>query len=163
MIKGFELFLTSYPFGELLIVGDGIFYAKLNQYVEEKNLSKNIKLMGSVPHEMLPHLYSESDIMVFTSLSEGMPRVIYEAMASGLPIVCTDLPQLIETIPQCGILIPMKDAEKINEALLILSKDPNLRQEFGQRGRDIAIDSYSWKDTAQKTTVLFEEIIHESS
>ncbi len=88
--KGIETLcraFSSLSVGNLLVVGSGPLEAMLRQRYK----SKQIQFLGNVDDAQLFKLYQESDCFVFASLYEGMPTVILEAMASGLPIIATDI------------------------------------------------------------------------
>ena len=101
----------------------------------------------------------ESSVFLLTSLEEGVPRTILEAMACGRPVICTALIHLINIVSECGLLIPIKDAGAVADALSELASDPALAHNLGQAARAKVVSQYSWDDTVAKTLVLYASLI----
>jgi len=84
----------------------------------------------------VPALLSAADVFVLPSYREGMPRSIIEAMASGLPVVATDIRGCREEVAdgETGFLVPVRDARALAAALNRLVDDPDLRDSMGRAG-----------------------------
>ena len=95
-----------------------------------------------------------------TSMSEGMPRTLLEAMACGLPVVCTDIPQLLPIIEAGGIVIQRKDVEGVVVALERLYGDGGLSEGFGLSGRKKIEDGYSLSAMEKDTLELYKALIN---
>jgi glycosyltransferase involved in cell wall biosynthesis len=104
----------------LKIVGGGDLFEELNTLIEDKSLQCKIELLGLVSEsDKLKGLYDQADIFIFTSHDEGFPRVLYEAMASGLPIFTTivgGIPGRMEDNKNC-IEIPVRNAAQAAEII----------------------------------------------
>lgn len=96
------------------------------------------------PQAQLADIYREADVFVFPSLTEGMPLVVLEAMASGLPVITTPHgPSDIITEGSDGFLVPIRDPQAIAERLEILYRDPDYRLAMGRRAREKAL-TFGW-------------------
>jgi len=108
----------------------------------EENLSKD-----SSQTEML-NFYHSIDVLILTSSSECMPRVVLEAMACGLPVISTDVGSLRMLLEE-EWLIPPENEEKVvhimNQKLELLEKNPKLRKKVGERNRKYIEEHFSWK------------------
>lgn len=95
--------------------------------------------------ENMRDLFARSAIICLPSYREGLPRTLIEASACGRPIVTTDVPGCREAVEDGmnGILVPPKDAESLEKALLCLIRDKNLRQEMGAAGRKMAEEIFA--------------------
>ena len=120
-----------------VIVGDG--YGNLlneaRDQIEELGLTEVIRLTGH--RTDLLNVYTSFDLFLMTSLTEGMPNTVLEAMALELPIVSTNVggvPELIED-GRCGLLAPIGDADALAAAVLSLLCDSQRRRQFGQAAR----------------------------
>ena len=102
-------------------------------------IEKSIRKTGSLTREQLKEQLSQADIFVFPSYVEGLPRVLIEAMALGLPCVATELPGIKELLPDAW-LVPVKDVEKLQKKLEKLLKDELLRKQVGENNRTTAED-----------------------
>jgi glycosyltransferase involved in cell wall biosynthesis len=145
---------------QLTIVGDGPERAPLARQAAQLGLAHRVHFLGWVQREDLPAVYRASDLFVFPSHDEGMPNVVLEAMASGLPIVATRVPGNDELIRDNGALVPPGDAPAFARALSPLLAHTDQRLKLGARGRALALAHYSWAAPAAAYERLFIEITH---
>jgi glycosyltransferase involved in cell wall biosynthesis len=82
-----------------------------------------------------------------------------EAMACGLPVVVTKLPQLTDLINGCGVLVPIRDPQALAEGILKIISDETLALKLGENGRKKVVENNSWIDTVKKTVKLYEDLI----
>jgi glycosyltransferase involved in cell wall biosynthesis len=109
------------PTHQLTIVGDGVMLGDMQHFVRSQGLSERVHFVGSLPHASLPALMREADLLLLPSYREGVPNVVLEAMASGLPVVATDvggIPEIVE-LGISGFLVPAMDAKALKEAIEI--------------------------------------------
>ena len=125
------------------IAGAGPLRGALEQRAEELGVSVFVEFAGGVPD--VERLYHEADIFVLTSDYEGLPNVLLEAMASGLPVVATSVggvPAIVRH-GDTGFLVPPSDEDAIVSSILLLAHNPQLRSEMGRRGRAFVEDNHS--------------------
>jgi glycosyltransferase involved in cell wall biosynthesis len=104
----------------------------------------------NVPNNQLPAVFHDADAFVFPSLIEGMPLVVLEAMASGLPVIATEhgsADVLRDGID--GFLVPIRDAQAIADRLERLYRDPELREHMGRNAREQAL-RHTWSQSSQR-------------
>lgn len=114
----------------LTIVGGGPEKAELEASIKDLKLSSLITLSGPVPNKDIAVLYQKTDIFIQPSYNEGFPRVVLEAMASGLPIVATDAGgthQIVGSL-QAELIVPRDDRDAFVTALAKLIETPELRK-----------------------------------
>ncbi|MBW4643621.1 MAG: glycosyltransferase family 4 protein [Goleter apudmare HA4340-LM2] len=106
-------------------------------------------------------LYQQADMFVMPTYSEGLPQVFMEAMAAGLPIISTNLPQMQEVVSDSitGFLVPPGNRDQLANKLKTLINHPTLRTEMGMKGKHIA----QLKFDAHKNCSQIENIFHELS
>src|SRR5205823_9755020 len=97
-------------------------------------LQQVVKLTGFVPDEQLPALLNAAEVFAFPSHFEGFGLPPLEAMACGLPVVCSNASSLPEVVGQAGLLLPPDDPPAWAAALDRLLSDAALRQELRGRG-----------------------------
>ena len=103
-----------------------------------------------VPHKDLPSLIRSADVFVFPSLIEGMPLVVLEAMACGVPVITTTHgPGDIVRDGIDGFFVPIRDPEAITNRLDQLYRDPSLREQMGLNAREQAL-RHTWQAYAQR-------------
>jgi glycosyltransferase involved in cell wall biosynthesis len=161
LIDAFSILVKEYSDFKLLMIGRGPLKENIEQKIQDLNLSKNVIIKEFVPNSELPEIYQSSDVFVLPSLNEGVPRTILEAMACGIPVVCTELPQLVNVVDGCGLLVPVKDSQALAEGISKIISDRELAQKFGRNGRAKVVENYSWGDTIKKTVQLYEELTQE--
>lgn len=105
---------------------------------------------GAVLHADMPALYREHDIYVFPSLVEGSSLSIYEALASGLPVITTPNAGSIVRDGIEGFIVPARDTEALSAAIERLAKDRELRLEMGRAARRRALAYGDWAHYGQR-------------
>jgi len=109
-----------------------------------------IKYQGHVPFEELHLHYQDSDVFLFASSCENLPNILIEAMASGLPIACSNRGPMPEVLGDAGIYFDPTSSPSIAESLLSLSEDPLLRGRLASAAWQMA-QAYSWERCAYET------------
>jgi colanic acid/amylovoran biosynthesis glycosyltransferase len=147
-------------------IGDGPDETVLQEEVAHKNLSDEITFHGRLLRSEVIRILSQADIVITPSVPtndgrrEGIPVVIMEAMAFGIPVIASDLsgiPELIDPNIN-GILVPPGDVDAIATAIERLISKPNLRRKLGTNGRQKIIDEFNLDENARILSELFEEI-----
>ncbi|MCK4527251.1 glycosyltransferase family 4 protein [candidate division WOR-3 bacterium] len=159
LINAFNILVYDFPGSEFFMVGQGALKEKIKQKIRDFDLDKHVVIRDFIPNSKLVEIYQNSDVFVLSSLNEGVPRTILEAMACGIPIVCTELPQLVDVVKGCGLLVPVRDSEALADVISKVISDKELAQKLGETGRRRVAENYSWDDTVKKTIQLYEELI----
>jgi len=115
-------------------------------------------LLGYIPDEVLPILYSTADAFVFTSLYEGFGLPILEAMACGTPVICTNTSSLPEIAGDAALLVPPTDVRTLRQAMERLWDNRPLQAELSAKGRQRAAQ-FTWQRTAQQTLVMYHQLL----
>lgn len=114
------------------------------------------------PRTDMPHVLHQASIVALPSYyREGVPRILIEAAASGRPMVASDAPGCREIVRhgENGLLVPVRDAKSIAEALALLIKNPDQRVCMGRRGRDIAAAEFSEEKVIGQTLALYRQLL----
>ena len=125
-----------------VMIGDGELRSSVEARIRHHAIEQHITLLGWQSIEVMPEIYRNLDILVLTSLWEGLPRVFAEAMASGLPIVATSVGGAREAVidGQTGYLFQPHDVEGMASAVLKLITAPDLRQSMGSKGKERVVE-----------------------
>ena len=118
-----------------------------------KNLghkSDFVKILGHVPHNKLPELYSNSDIVIFASSCENMPNTLVEGMASGLPIACSNRGPMPEILQDGGTYFDPENIDSIYRAIKTLVKSNKKRLSFSKKSYLLS-KNFSWEKCSINT------------
>ncbi len=142
------------------IVGDGPYRTQIELLAKELKIEHFVSIIGMVEREKVPGYLAASDVFVFPSHSEGMPNVVLEAMAAGLPVVMTDCGGSKELIGDNGIVVPLSgDVDKgVEKSILKLLNDKALRERMGEASRMRVEVDFSWETNASQYRRLFAEV-----
>jgi glycosyltransferase involved in cell wall biosynthesis len=127
----------THPATKFRVYGDGPLRQELLAYAHQLGLDGNQIFVGAFTHYELAHIMSETDIFAMSSILEGQPLAVVEAMAYGCPIVTTSvggIPELIEDGIN-GLLCEPRDSEGLAQKIRALIEDPALRFRLGQTAR----------------------------
>lgn len=132
----------------LVVVGDG----KLRETYEkltEKYQLKNIRFLGALEYSLMPKIFGCGDYYIITSTYEGQPLTLLEAMASGLPCIVSDIPNLrIVEKADCGIIVDFSNKEKAAHKIIDYVNQDNSKH--GKNARKYAEEYLDWSIIAEK-------------
>jgi len=119
----------------LTVCGEGPLEGELRERLEALGVADRVELRGYLPvDDGLMDLYRQSSAFLHVSLTEGLPQVLLEAFAAGIPIVATAVGGVAEAVGDAALLIPPGDPEAAAAALRRLAEDPELRARLVERG-----------------------------
>lgn len=168
--KGFDLLIRSVDVlikkGQnisLMIFGEGNEQSSLQKQIDESGYNERIQLMGF--RTDLRACYEAMDLFVLSSLREGLPNVVLEAMAMNVPVLSTKvagIPRLIQHDVN-GYLIDSGSSELLTSALTILISDASLRDRYRQAGRQTVETKFSFAIRMEMLSRLYDEMMSGSS
>lgn len=125
------------PKVRFFLIGDGILYEHLQERARDYGILENFVFAGLIPRERIPEMISAMDIVVHTSLREGLARVLPQSLAMGKPCVSFNIDGAPEVVinDKTGYLVETYDNEGLSESISRLLKDPELRKKMGENGR----------------------------
>lgn len=147
----------------LTVIGDGPARDELTALVQSHCLEAEVTMLGAVAHADLPAHYREADLFVLPSLNEGMPNVVLEAMASGLPVLLTDVPGADELVEDAvnGFRVPPGDQPALEKGLAQALARPERLAAMGAESVRKA-EAFSWRAVGSAYIRLYEEICRAS-
>lgn len=125
-------------------------------------LESNIEVIPFLRSEAMPSVYAAHDIFVFPSLMEGLPLVLLEGMAGGMPVVTTEtcgMPDIVQDDVN-GLLVPPANAQAIAEAVVRLHSSQELRRRLGLAAQ-AHMRNYTWEKIAARVEAVFERTARE--
>lgn len=157
LIKAFELFKkkTGLPH-RLVIAGEGVEYAeKIHDVAYNCEFASDIFIVGYFPHESLPKLYGAAEACVFPSVTEGVGLPILEAMACGLPVLCSSQGALPEIGGDAALYFDSDNIEQIADLMERIVVDTELKEKMVKKGLDWS-SKFSWEETVKNTLDLLK-------
>jgi glycosyltransferase involved in cell wall biosynthesis len=143
---------------KLLIIGDEISkYPNLRRLVHRYQLHQHVRFFGFVPDETLAVLYRLAAVFVFPSLFEGFGLPPLEAMASGTPVVTSNVSSLPEVVGDAALLIDPMNAGAIAEAMRRVLDEPALRADLIRRGCQ-RVKAFSWERSVARVCDVYAEV-----
>lgn len=145
------------PF-QLSIIGEGEERKKIETEIRRFQLEDQVKLLGAKTQIEVAELLKTADCYVQSSVSEGIPVAIMEAMATGLPVVATNITGIPELVldEKTGILVQAANPAEIANALARLFANDILKRDMAQNGRDWVINEFNLQKNSKKLALLFE-------
>lgn len=147
------------PHLKFILVGDGHLRSGVEKLIRQFDLNEDVILTGwrKDVHEILPAL----DVLVLTSLWEGVPVCVLEAMAAQKPVVATDTGGVAEIVRegQTGYLVKPHDMAQMAERLHLLLEDEHLRRDMGLSAKRSLGEDFTVSNMSKNTEALYEELI----
>jgi glycosyltransferase involved in cell wall biosynthesis len=144
---------------KLLIIGDEISkYAALRRAVHRYKLHKHVRFFGFVPDKTLAVLYRLARVFVFPSLYEGFGLPPLEAMASGTPVITSDVSSLPEVVGDAALLIDPLDPVAIADAMRRVLMDSDLHENLRQKGLQ-RVREFSWERSVRRVREIYGEVL----
>jgi glycosyltransferase involved in cell wall biosynthesis len=159
LIRSADRLLSAGVDFDLVIVGEGGEDARLRKLVEGLGRGDRIKLLGH--RSDMPEVFRAMDVFALSSLREGLPNVLLEAMASGVPVVATaiaGIPRLVVD-GENGLLVPPGSVEALARGVGLLLADAGLRARLGRQGRRTVEDRHSFAARIEKLRAIYDELL----
>ena len=140
---------------KLVLIGDEISkYASLRRAVHKYQLHNSVRFLGYLPEETLAIMYRLAGVFVFPSLYEGFGLPPLEAMASGTPVVTSNVSSLPEVAGNAAVLVDPYDPAAIADGMYQVLTDATLRQELRRKGLARARE-FSWEDSIRRVREIY--------
>lgn len=133
-------------------------YPDYDEYIKQLGIEEYVRWIGYVAEEDKPVLYRNAETFVFPSRQEGFGLGVLEAMASGTPVVTTNVSSLPEVVGEAGFAVDPDDARGMAGAIISTIIQDNLRAELRQKGEKQAA-AFSWEKTATETLLVYDTVI----
>ncbi|WP_438317024.1 glycosyltransferase [Candidatus Caldatribacterium sp. SIUC1] len=160
MLQAFARVVHNNPNAMLLIAGDGPLRKDMEIMAQEFDIKERVKFLGI--RRDIPQLMNAADAYVMSSSWEGMPNVLLEASATGLPIVATDVGGNREIVleGETGFLVPPRNPEALAVAMARLMDLPEgKRLEMGRKAREHVTEHFSLEKVVDLWEALYEELL----
>lgn len=164
LINAFAVISKEYPKSRLLLVGDTSEKSRILRKIKTQGIHNKVQLAGGVPATDIVNFLNATDIFVFPSWHEGLPNVVKEASACGLPIVATEvggIPDVIEN-GVSGLLVPPDAPANLIGAIRKLVVDSTLRSRLGAAALKHVHAKFDYYLNGKLLAAMFKKIIADS-
>jgi glycosyltransferase involved in cell wall biosynthesis len=164
LVYALPAILEIYPNVRLVIVGRKSHNARrIEEAISGLKLEAHVIMIDHVPYEHIQDYYGMADVYCLPSSYEGFPFTILEAMASGVPVVTTQIPGVIEqvTAGETGRLHPVADVAALAAAILAVFQQPDETKQMVVHAQEMVRQKYTWDVIGLQTETLFEDLVRD--
>lgn len=147
---------------QAILVGDGENREQYELQVKGLGLEKTVKFAGQVGYDQLPYYYNLADLFVLPSInqSEAFGMVLLEAMASGVPVVASELPGVRTVAEDGGIVVKPNNPLALASAIVDFFNDKEVDMDkFRSNIRTVAEIKYSWESVVEKLDAIYQQLV----
>ncbi len=157
LIKAAKIVAQKRPKTLFLIVGGGKDEISLKSMASDCN---NIQFTGRIPHAEIPKYHKAADVLVLPSFYEGIPLVIVEASAAGLPVICTDVRDAKDVIidEKSGFIVPKDNPDILALRIIDVLEDPKRAKEMGKVGQKLVMEKFDPEQNLKDCLDLWRQV-----
>ena len=166
-LKGHQDFIAAVakvasrmPQLRVVLVGDGILRPALEQQIMTAGLAGRVRLTGLVPPQQIPQLLAATDLVVHTSLREGLARVLPQALLAGRPVISYDIDGASEVVleRETGFLVQPGDVDTLAERIYELAHSDKLRAQLAQAGSQLCVKRFDHQQMTSQIHELYQRL-----
>lgn len=160
LVRAMPKIVERFPKINLTIVGRGSFEGYLRDLARELGMQDFITFLGFVERKELHKIYASAEVVALPSLFEGVPQVLFEAMAAGKPVIASAVQGIPEIIKHgfSGLLVKPGSVSSIVNAVTLSLADRNLAKQLGRNARQTISKDYTGKAIARKILAVYERL-----
>jgi L-malate glycosyltransferase len=161
LIESSRIVCKKYPDTKFVLIGSGTIFDNLKKQVNKFKLEDNFIFTGFLSKSQIIEYYQNATVFVLPSYREGFPTSLMEAMSCGVPSIATNVEGNFELIQngENGLLVPLKNPEKLAESIVYLLENEELRSKIGRNARDYIVKNYDWETITDGFEKLYNQLI----
>jgi glycosyltransferase involved in cell wall biosynthesis len=161
VIQAAKGIIEQIPQARFLFVGDGILKSEMEREIAGTPLADRIVFTGLVPPQRIPAMISAMDVLVHTSLREGLARALPQALIAGKPVISFDIDGAREVVlpDRTGILVAAKDINGLAQAMRELGSDAMKRERFGKEGSLRFTDQFRHETMTRRIRDVYIDVL----
>ncbi|MBR5280143.1 MAG: glycosyltransferase family 4 protein [Clostridia bacterium] len=158
LLEGFAKFYEQHQDYTLKMIGDGERREELCAMCEQFGISHAVEFCGIQNRSVIANELNQSRAFVLTSVTEGFPKVIIEAMATATPVLSSDVGNIASVVQDSGIIFPPSDSQSVCNAMTKIADDNTLWDAYSKKSEIIA-QQYGWGEVVAKLDALFRDLL----
>jgi len=162
LINAMPGILKIFPDYKLIIVGNGKLKEEITNLIKDNNLQESIEMLSNLSHQELRKLYNESSLMIMPSLFEGLPKVLLEAFACGLPAVITDACNAENISTNRALIVKKKSSNALSKAIIEILSNKLMWEKFSKNCLNI-IKTHNWEKISKEIYEDYNSLFKERS
>ncbi|MDB2286707.1 glycosyltransferase family 4 protein [Halorubrum ezzemoulense] len=162
LVRAFDSVVDQHPNSELIFLGDGPLRGDLEQLTNDLKLTDNVQFSGEVSRERVYEVFAQSDVFAIPSHAEGFCVAAVEAMASGLPVVASDIPIFHEVVKDGGVLADQTNPEEVARAILELKENEGKYQKVSTSAKQRATTKFSLDKCVDAYYEIYKDVLEEN-
>lgn len=158
LLPAFKKVTQEIPAAVLLMVGTGVMQQRIETFIVQNRLERNIRLVGF--RNDIQNIMRTIDLLVLPSWWEGFGIVIIEAMAAGKPVITTNVSSMPEIVihEETGLVVPVKDEQQLFQAMLELVRNSEKASRMGKRGCEVVMEKFTISGMIDQYLALFNKL-----
>jgi glycosyltransferase involved in cell wall biosynthesis len=159
LVEAARRVVEARPSARFLLAGEGPLRGSIEAAIASSGLSGRFRLLGF--RNDTPDLIRSFDVLALTSDREGLPNIVLEAMATGIPVVATGVGGAVDLVreDETGRIVPPGDAGALAEALLGIIRDREAARRMGEAARRIVLTEFAMERMVERTMGLYDELL----
>lgn len=160
-IRAFKQVLKEYPHATLTVAGTGPEQSSLQALVKELAIEDRVSFVGRIDTQQMPALYQAAQVMLNPSRVDNMPNSILEALASGVPVVSTNvggIPFLVEH-EKTALLVPAENYQAMAAEVIRVLQDQQLSNKLSRAGLEF-VQQFSWPAVRDQWLAVYQQAIN---
>jgi glycosyltransferase involved in cell wall biosynthesis len=155
--------LERFPNVKFLFVGEGILREQLELLADDLDIGGHFLFAGLTDPEKIPEMIQAMDLLVHTSLREGLARVLPQGLISGKPVISYDIDGAKEVVRngETGYLVPPETVTELADAIIRILENPKKAREMGARGRALFAEAFRKEVMVERIDKLYRELCKE--
>lgn len=146
---------------KLYVVGEPKKNGRILQLIRDLDIGDRVRFTGRINAAEFVRQYARSGLAVVPSLYEGFGLPVGEAMACGVPVICTTGGALPEVVGDAGRLVPPADVDALAAAIVDMLENPETARKLGQAGYRRVQAQFTWNNAAERTVDAYREVIRD--
>jgi glycosyltransferase involved in cell wall biosynthesis len=162
-LRAFTIVKRAFPAAKLTVAGSGPERLALEELACRLGVVDAVTFTGRLDNDGMAAVYGDADVMINPSLVDNMPISILEALASGVPVVSTDvggIPYLVEH-GKTALLVSPQDPEAMADAVLLLLNDPAKAMQLSRAGAE-SVQCYTWPNVRDRLLCVYDQVLTKS-